>query len=40
MAEHSDAAEQIDERTPPDDDWPTWGQQLAAMSADLAANIR
>jgi S-formylglutathione hydrolase FrmB len=21
-------------------DWPTWGQQLAAMSADLAANIR
>ena len=21
-------------------DWPTWGQQLGAMSADLAANIR
>jgi S-formylglutathione hydrolase FrmB len=21
-------------------DWPTWGQQLAAMSSDLAANIR
>jgi hypothetical protein len=56
MAEHSDAAEQIDEQTPPDDGtdvdehdtdaglaevaWPTWGQQLAAMSADLAANIR
>jgi len=76
MAEHSDAAERIDEQTPaamvgyPDVaqgtnatfychyrdvgghnghfdlgrgggiDWPTWGQQLAAMSADLAANIR
>jgi hypothetical protein len=54
MAEHGDAAEQIDEQTPPEegtdvDEHDTdvrfdrsnqSGRQLAAMSADLAANIR